>query len=175
MGYDKSLIAFHGKPQREHLFDLLSAFCAEVYLSCKECSDVARQLNPLPDRYDVDSPLNGVLSAFSSDPLCAWLTVAVDMPLIDSPSLQYLLDQRDPEKVATCFLDSDGAKPEPLLTLWEPKAFPLLQSYYNRGQISPRSFLLQHDIRLLTAPNRNIFMNVNSPDDLKQFNRQIKS
>jgi molybdopterin-guanine dinucleotide biosynthesis protein A len=169
MGRDKSLMAFHGKPQREHLFDLLSTFCIEVHLSCKNCHDVPKHLNPLPDQYNVDSPINGVLSAFSLDPFCAWLAVAVDMPFIDAATLQYLLDRRDPEKVATCFLDSDGKKPEPLLTLWEPKAFPFLQSYYDQGKISPRDFLIMHEIQLITAPNRNVFTNINSPDDLKQF------
>lgn len=174
MGSDKSLMAFHGKPQREYLFDLLTKFCSEVYLSCKDCENIPERLNPLPDQFEIDGPLNGILSAFSKDSSCAWLTVAVDMPLIDSFTLQYLMDRRDPEKVATCFLDSDGKKPEPLLTIWEPKSFPFLQAFYNSKQISPRRFLMQHAIGLHTAPNRDILTNINSPDDLMQYNKQSK-
>lgn len=175
MGSDKSLMEFHGKPQREYLFDLLTEFCSEVYLSCKDCSGIPERLNPLQDQFDIDSPLNGILSAFLKDTSCAWLTVAVDMPLIDAPTLQYLVDRRDPEKVATCFLDSDGQKPEPLLTLWEPKAFPMLQAFHNSKQISPRDFLLQHDIGLLSVPDRKILTNINSPDDLTKYNQQMKN
>ncbi len=170
MGYDKSLINYHGKPQREFLFDLLSRFCTEVYVSCKSEEDVPQQFNPLPDQYDIETPLNGILSAFSKDPSSAWLALAVDMPFIDSATLQFLVSNRGADKVATCFLDSDGKNPEPLLTLWESTAFPLLQSFYKAGNISPRSFLMQHDVQILSVPDKNVLMNINSNDELNRFN-----
>ncbi|HEX5168145.1 MAG TPA: molybdenum cofactor guanylyltransferase [Cyclobacteriaceae bacterium] len=173
MGRDKSLIDYHGKPQREFLFDLLLNFCAEVYVSCKENAEVPEKLNPLPDLFDMDSPLNGILSAFTMDRSVAWLTVAVDMPLVDRQTLDYLVLNRDAQKVATCFRDSDGSKPEPLLSLWEPKAFPLLQSFYAEGNISPRSFLQRRDVHLLSVPNKKILTNVNSIEDLNQLKDSI--
>ena len=174
MGFDKSLINYHGKPHREFLFDLLSQFCTEVHVSCKKTDDVPQQLNPLLDQYDIESPLNGILSAFSKDPSSAWLALAVDMPFIDSVTLQFLISNRGSDKVATCFLDSDGKNPEPLLTLWESNAFPLLQSFYRAGNISPRSFLIQHDVHILSAPDKNVLVNINSHDELNRFNEDAR-
>lgn len=169
MGRDKSLISYHGKPQREFLFDLLSSFCGEVFISCKDGDVIPDSLNPLTDRFDIDSPLNGILSAFTKDPTCSWLAVAVDMPFVNSDTLKYLLGHRDTNKVATCFRDSEGEKPEPLLTLWEPGAFPLLKSFYEEGNISPRNFLELNDICMLTIPDKKALLNINSEEELKQI------
>lgn len=171
MGYDKALIDYHGKPQREHLFELLSPFCRQVFTSCRSTEGVPTQLNPLPDQYDVDSPLNGILTAFVIEPERAWLTVPVDMPLIDAAGITYILHHRNPEKVATCFYDSTGTLPEPLLTVWEPVAGKELLAYFLRGGISPREFLMTAEINCIQSPDPKYLVNVNSPADLEQVQK----
>jgi molybdopterin-guanine dinucleotide biosynthesis protein A len=171
MGLDKAMINYHGQPQREYLFDLLKNFCDEVYLSCKNNDNTPASLNPLSDQYEIESPLNGILTAFKKDPNAVWLAIAVDMPLVDSETIKYLIKNRDSNKVATCFKDSDDEKPEPLFTIWEPHAFPLLLDFYNNGKISPRSFLQGHEILLLDVPDKKILTNINSPEDLNKFRK----
>ncbi len=166
MGYDKALIAYHGKPQREYVFELLGPYCHKVYTSCKGIEGIPEYLNPLPDQYDFDSPLNGILTAFATGVDQAWLTIPVDMPMIDAEGIEYILHHRNPEKVATCFYDSTGKLPEPLLTLWEPLAGKKLLSYFSGGGISPREFLMKEEINLLQSPHPKYLLNVNSPDDL---------
>ncbi|HEX7014478.1 MAG TPA: NTP transferase domain-containing protein [Cyclobacteriaceae bacterium] len=166
MGRDKSLIVFHNLPQRVHLFNLLKTFCRKVYLSCKNTAGIPEHLNPLRDRFQIDSPLNGILSAFEHEPGAPWLAVAVDMPYIDAKTLETLIQNRNGKKIATCFYDSDGTKPEPLLTIWEPHAFPLLRDFHARGGFSPRQFLIENDIHLLTAPDQRALVNVNTEGEL---------
>jgi molybdopterin-guanine dinucleotide biosynthesis protein A len=60
MGQDKGMIDYHGKPQREYLVDLLKPYCLEVFISSKENI----KQNTIADHFDLDSPLNGILSAF---------------------------------------------------------------------------------------------------------------
>ena len=169
MGRDKSLLKIHAQPQRQHLFNLLSGLCVEVYLSCKDATDIPAELHPIADQFQIDSPLNGILSAFTYDPEAAWLTVAVDMPLVDTVAIETLIKNRNTEKTATCFRDSDGIKPEPLLTLWEPRAFPLLLAFHENGHISPRQFLMESDINMLVAPDSRVLINVNSENDLRNL------
>lgn len=169
MGRDKSLIAFHGKPQREYLFDLMNTFCSKVYTSCKAGDDVPPALNPLPDALDIESPLNGILSGFKVSNDKAWLTVAIDMPNVNASILSYLINHRSANSIATCFYDSDGNEPEPLLTLWEPQAAPLLQGFYEQGKISPRDFLKQSKTTLLIVPDASALRNINSPDELNDY------
>lgn len=165
MGTDKSLIAYHGKPQREYLFELLQPLCSRVFTSCHAAQDVPDAFNPITDRFGLGTPLDGILSAFQAHPACAWLTVAVDMPQVDDKALRYLLENRNHTKLATCYFNPEAAKPEPLVTLWEPSAFPLLKKGLQRGKVSPRDFLETHDVQLVQPLSVEIFRNVNYPSE----------
>jgi len=171
MGQDKSLIEYYDKSQREYLFAMLKNFCANVFTSCKETQTIPPHLDPLPDLYDFESPLIGIMTAFSHDSIAAWLTVPVDMPLIDVEIVSHLLKKRDASRVATCFFDSEGKKPEPLVAIWEPHAYPLLQKFHAAGKISPRDFLSKHDAHIIPIPDRNALANINSPEELENFKK----
>lgn len=166
MGSDKSLLNYKGKPQREHLFELLSKFCLKVYTSCRTNQDVPTRINPLIDYYDFPGPINGILTAQHTHPDEAWLIIAVDMPFVDERALQMLLKQRNVSKIATCYLHTPDNFPEPLLTVWEPSAFPALLEFAQSGNISPRAFLEQADIETINAPNPRVLLNINYPMDM---------
>ena len=166
MGTDKGLMSYHGKPQREHLFDLLKEVCETVYTSCRKDQDVAEINNPLIDLFEIPGPMNGILSAFGHAPDTSWLIVAVDMPYVTRQALELLLTQRDQKKVATCFYNPELNDCEPLLTLWEPIAYPLLQEFVKEGNLSPQKFLRTHDANVIHIPDANLLKNFNSPADL---------
>ncbi len=170
MGKDKGLINYHGKPQRDYLTDLLKPFCNQVFISCSR--SIKSSITVIPDHFDLDSPLNGILSAFHYDPDAAWLTVPVDMPNIDSNAIEYLLKHRTQKKLATCFHDLDGKFPDPLFTLWEAKSKPALLDFFNSGGASPRKFLQENNVQVLTPPQPAILLNINAPDELEAFLKQ---
>jgi molybdopterin-guanine dinucleotide biosynthesis protein A len=163
MGSDKSLIDYHGKPQRERLFEMLKGVCVEVYTSCRGEQHVPMALNPLIDMMSIKSPLNGILTAFHACPDRAWLAVAVDLPHVSSDVLKEIASLRDASKLATCFFDSSAGAPEPLLTIWEPAARPLIIANAEAGNVSPRSFLQHHDVHMVYGMNESVFLNVNDP------------
>ena len=175
MGADKSLIAYHGKPQHLHVFELLSQYCDQVYTSCKHPAEKNSFKNPLADVYALHSPLNGILTAFAHAPKAAWLTLPVDMPNVDAHTLAYLLQHRDTSRVATCFYDSDVKYPEPLLAVWEPAAKQLLENFYSAGNSSPRKFLIEHHAHVIKAVDVKVLTNINTSDDLKLYDERIKS
>lgn len=172
MGFDKSSIQYYDKPQYQHLACLLKPFCNQVYISGNKIKD-----SPLPvlkDRFEVEGPLNGILTAFNHQPEAAWLTVPVDMPNTDAGLIAFLIQNRNPEKKATCFLDSTGKRPEPLLTIWEPAAAAKIFAYFSAGGRSPREFLLNNPVELLTAPDPNYLLNINTPEDLAEFRKTLQ-
>ena len=166
MGTDKGLLDYKGKPQREYLFDLLSKLCEHVFTSCRKEQNVPSSLNPITDKFDYTGPINGILSGLQTNPEKAWLIIAVDMPFVDQPSLEFLLKNRQKNKVATCFLHEPENFPEPLLTLWEPAAYPLLVSYAAGGNISPRLFLESNPVGVLKPPEKKILSNINYKKDM---------
>jgi molybdopterin-guanine dinucleotide biosynthesis protein A len=168
MGTDKGLLIYNGKPQREFLFELLKEFCHQVYTSCRKDQQIPEMLNPLPDRFEIAGPMNGVLSAFSHRPDASWLTIAVDMPYVSRDNLQLLVNARDQKKIATCFYNPETQQPEPLLTLWESEAYPLLLEFTEKGNVSPREFLKTHHVNLIQPPDDKTLLNFNTPEDLPE-------
>lgn len=163
MGTDKSLLIYHGKPQREYLFDLLGKFCTKVFTSCRKDQNVPPHLHPVVDSFDIPGPLNGILSAFAREPRKSWLVIAVDMPFADSDALHLLISNRDKNKMATAFYNAAEKQPEPLLTLWEENAYPWLLKFSEDGNVSPREFLKRHPVTLIDPPDKKIIMNFNFP------------
>jgi molybdenum cofactor guanylyltransferase len=172
MGKNKSLIEFHSKPQFIHLQELLKPFCHQIFLSVQKDNSPLQDTHFIHDLFDIESPLNGILSAFHYDAESAWLTVPVDMPNITAETLQYLFINRDNSKSATCFFDSEGENPEPLLTIWEPRARPQLFNFFNQGEMSPRKFLLENDVCMIKTPNPKWLLNVNTPEEFEVFKRK---
>ena len=172
MGEDKGLIQYYDKPQREHLFDLLGKFCDKVFTSCRKDQAIPVSINPIYDKFEFESPLNGILSAMDQHPGIGWLAVAVDMPNVNEDVLRFLISNRDTTKIATCFYDSEGRLPEPLLTIWESSALPLLQKFRHDGGISPREFLKANDCMKLICPDSQIHFNVNTPEDFARLKTQ---
>jgi molybdenum cofactor guanylyltransferase len=172
MGSDKGLISYHGKPQREFLFEVLDACCGQVFTSGNAGQHIPSQLNPLEDQFDIKGPMNGILTAFGHYPDKAWIAVAVDMPYVDLPVIKLLISNRRKEKLATCFYNEAERFPEPLITLWEPAVFPLLKEFTRQDRISPKEFLKENDIHLVIPDDRKFLLNINSPDEYRKYNEQ---
>lgn len=165
MNQDKSGLTYHEKSQKDHVSDLLQKHCKEVYLSCNEAQHEELQWNYLTIKDKIESlgPMGGILSAFMENPNAAWLSVACDLPFLTEKTLTFLLRNRNPSKLATVFLDSEGKFPEPLITIWEPRAYPVLLRFLSQGYSCPRKVLINSEVEILHAPDVKEFQNVNDP------------
>lgn len=169
MGTDKGLLDYHGKPQREYLFDLAKKYCSEVYFSCRAEQQFSE--NTIVDKYEL-GPMGGIWSAFDFDLNTAWLVIACDMPLIDENSFQTLVNHRNKEKIATAFLNPETNAPDPLFTIYEPKAFPLLLKYIEAGNKSPKVFLQNNATEIIVSANLSLLTNVNTKEEFERIKNQ---
>ncbi|WP_461451921.1 NTP transferase domain-containing protein [Mucilaginibacter sp.] len=175
MGYDKGSVNWHGKQQRYHMADMLSSLCNEVFISCRSGQeDTNTQYPTLEDTFTGLGPYGAILSAFREKPDCSWLVVACDLPLLDEKTLQYLVDNRNPSKLATTFGNGYEGFPEPLITIWEPKSYAVLLSFLAQGYSCPRKVLINTDPQLLIAPDTNALLNVNTPEELEKVKSILK-
>jgi molybdopterin-guanine dinucleotide biosynthesis protein A len=158
-------LQYHDQDQRTHVYHLLKEICSEVFISCNaaQVAAIAGQLPYLQDQFLNLGPTGGILTAMQANPNAAWLTVACDLPFLRAETLQYLVAQRDPTKMATAFYDPEGKFPEPLLTIWEPRSYPVLLQFLSLGYSCPRKALINSDVKLLTIPNITELRNVNDP------------
>jgi len=169
MGSDKGSLNYHGTPQRRYVFNLLAVHCKEVFISCN--GEQAKTIADLPiiqDSFLGLGPLGGILSSFQQNPNVAWLAIACDLPLLSTEIIQYLIAHRNPSKMATAFLDAEGVFPEPLVTIWEPRAYPVLLQFLSQGYSCPRKALINSDVELLKAPDAFAFKNVNTTEEYNE-------
>lgn len=180
MGYDKGLINYHGKPQREYLYDLLGNFCDKVYMSCRpEQAETLSEFSPIPDTFLDLGPFGGILSAFRQNPNVAWLVVACDLPFLDKAAIQELLDKHDHSNNATAFYNENTGFPEPLITIWQPRSYAVLLQYLAQGYSCPRKVLINSAINLVHPSRPEVLQNINYPEEanevLKHFNKSVEA
>jgi len=168
MGFDKGEIDYHGKPQREYMADVLSRYCDEVFLSVRDSGQFESEYPQLVDSFSELGPYGGILSAFRQDPNAAWLVVATDIPLLSKETIQLLLERRDISKVATCFHNPETNFPEPLITLWEPKAYQRLLMFLSLGYSCPRKALINSDIIEIELEDHSPLFNANTPEEKEE-------
>ncbi len=178
MGSDKAFLDYHGKPQYAITADILRGLNVEPYISCRE--EQAAQFNDnhpiITDTFLELGPFGAILSAFRHDPNAAWLVVACDLPLLDAETLQFLIENRNPHLTATSFQSPESKEgfPEPLIAIWEPRAYPTLLQFLAQGISCPRKVLINSEIELLTPSVKTALMNVNTPEERSALFNQLQ-
>ena len=175
MGVDKSLIDWNGKEQRYYMADLLTKLCNEVYISCRaeQKTEITESYNTIPDTFTDLGPYGAILSAFREQPDCAWIVIASDIPLLDFTTLNYLIENRNTSAIATAYESPYDGFPEALITIWEPKSYPVLLSFLSQGYTCPRKVLRNNDVHIIKAPNPESLINVNEPEEAEAVRKII--
>jgi len=172
MGTDKSVMDYHGVPQRDRVVELIAPHCCELYLSCKTKPENC-DLPVIEDSISGLGPMSGILSAFRTDPNAAWLVVACDLPHLDAASIDELVQARCRNRAGTAFQNPESGFVEPLITIWEPRMYPELLLFMSQGVNCPRRALMQADVRIIEPSNPWALRNVNSTIEAEQARAEI--
>jgi len=174
MGRDKALLSYDGEPQLVRAQRLLASLCTRVLVSVRSDQiDVLRRselrsrfpaLELVIDDPEDAGPVAGLLAAWHQAPSAALLVLAVDLPLVDESLLRLLLEARDPGALATAFEHPDGTL-EPLCTVWEPAAEPILRARARNSNVSLRRVLESSTVKRIRPPDPAAIQSVNTPDD----------
>jgi molybdenum cofactor guanylyltransferase len=177
MGEDKALLKWHGKEQMYYLADLLKQLCNEVFISCRieQANCIDKSYKVVADEVENAGPLAAIVSAFHENKNCAWLVVACDLPLLDEKTIDYLVQQRDKTVIATTFQSPYDNLPEPLITIWEPTALPLLETALSEKRYSPKRVLMNSKINMIHAADTNALLNANTPEDKEKICNFLKT
>lgn len=172
MGQDKSLMTYAGEAQYRRVFRLFDQLAMPPYLSCR-AEQIENYEWPqdhiIMDRIMEIGPLAGLISAWMNEPESAWLTVACDMPHWGSESITQLLEARRPDAFATTLCIGPAGAPEPMATIWEPRAYPAVMQAISAGTTCPRKILQNHHIVRVEALYPEQLTNANTPEEWKQL------
>lgn len=190
MGADKSELEYHGKPQKQFVKELLEDQGFETFYSVRHFDssqgdnkqqnvissavEKSPSLNHIPDSFLNLGPFGGICSAFQKDPNAAWFVLATDLPFINQKLVRLLLEKRNPSKVATAVKGNQKQFPEPLVTIFEPKAYPILLQYLAQGYSCPRKMLINSDIEIVEVDD-DLIRNINTPEEYEVAKKEIKN
>lgn len=180
MKKDKAVLEFHGTTQSAYCFELLSKFCERVFISARreQAGTEGRRGYPqILDREEFGDigPAAGILSAMTECPAADWLVLACDLPFVNAESLEHLIRNRDPQKIATAFLSEKDRLPEPLCAIYEARARAVLESFCQKGTHCPRKILLNSDAALIPQPAPFTMENVNFPEEFKEALKKCRT
>ncbi len=174
MGTDKGLLNYHGHPQRDYLFNLLQQVLgkdAEVFLSVRDDQNI-NDPPVITDKFIGLGPFGAICSAFMHNPNTAYLVVATDLPFVNQEVLEWLINKRNPTKIATAIKGKGKQFMEPLVTIWEPKSYPVLLSYLAQGYSCPRKVLINSDVEIMEI-DAAFIQNINTPQDFKDAQEKL--
>ncbi|MDT0631562.1 molybdopterin-guanine dinucleotide biosynthesis protein B [Rubrivirga sp. S365] len=168
MGRPKWAIEYQGEPQAARTARLLGDVCERVFLSVRPGQTTeALGLPTLPDQFPSWGPAAGILTAMEAEPGAAWLVAACDLPFLDAPTLAALATGRDRLRIATAYRSAHDGLPEPLCTVWEPRARQRLLQAASIGIACPRRVLRESRPCLLDLDDSRALDNANTPADFE--------
>jgi len=168
MRRDKAALEYAGQTQLSRALKLLDPLVARTFVSVRkdQLADPQRSAHPcIVDEFADAGPIGGILAALQSHSQVAWLVLACDLPFLDSATVQQLIAERDPQRLATAFRSAHDGKPEPLCAIYEPACLPALQQWLSSDQHCPRGFLSQANVSLLTLRRPQALDNINTAEE----------
>ena len=175
MKRDKALIEYKGVPHAKYIFDILKAYCDEVYLSARENQWVGTPLEQLPvivDSVPGKGPVSGILSAFQKHSDANWLVVACDLVHFNETTVEELLSHYQPHKIATAYRNREKEFPEPLCTIYTPHARAIFQDALSNDVTCPVKVLRLQEVELLDQKKGIDLANINTVEEFAEIQNE---
>ena len=179
MGRDKAGLLYRDRTQLSRTVELAHSVCERVFLSLRAAQGAPRHtdltgVELLRDRWPSRGPVTGILTALEAHPGHPWMILAVDLPLLNSATLQTLVAGRDSSRPFTAFRSRRDGRPEPLCAIYEPACREILRDcVLRRNLLSPRRILLESDTHLLDQPDPRALDNINTEEEYREAARQL--
>lgn len=170
MKVDKSTLHVNNVSNLERAINLLtSCGISEVVVS-------GNALGQIPDIYQKGGPLSGIFSVITSKKPTAVLIIPIDMPLLDTQTLNILLTQGIEQTSACCFqqhsLPIYLPVTEPLVSFLSREFLSERYTRYNKGP-SFKHLLKHIGCHYIVQPHSNILSNANTPQQWQEIKQLI--
>ncbi len=177
MHVDKATLDYHGRPQLQRAYELVAAVTTKAFVSVRadQRTDPTRAaFAQIEDLQNGLGPMAGIIAAFTQHPQVAWLVLACDLPFLMRATLEELIRQRDPHRLATAYRSTHDGLPEPLCAIWEPASVEPLKAFLATGKHCPRKFLINSDVALLEQNDARALDNINTPSEYQDATTSLK-
>ncbi|NNC86108.1 MAG: NTP transferase domain-containing protein [Bacteroidia bacterium] len=167
MGEDKSQMDYHGMPHELYTAKLTSDMGFKTIISKQEGYKGTQEYPILRDKLTGMGPFGAICSAMMYNPNTAWLVISCDLPFVNKELINTLIKNRDISKFATTVKAINKEFPEPLITIYEPKAYQRFLELMSRGVSCPRKVIINSDVKVVELEDERLIQNVNTPEEYK--------
>lgn len=175
MGDNKAELVYrNGTTEAERLADYCTQIGLETHFSLRDYQEEYHGKPVVADRFLGLGPMGAIASAFLYDPEAAWLVLACDLPLLEKKHINALVEQRDSRQFATAVQGDSQPFPEPLIAIYEPRAYSRLLQFLTMGYACPRKLLINSDIATLRFKEEEAITNANTPEERKLVLEKLK-
>lgn len=172
-GRDKPLMMLNNRPMIAHVLDRLAPQVAAIAINANGETDrfAAFGLPVVRDPGDMDpycGPLGGVLAGMdwaASGGARHLISAACDTPFLPQDLVQKLLQIGAPALAATQYAEKRVV--HPTFGLWPVSLRDELRCFLREGHRRVRVFAEQHRAGYACWRDESLFLNINTPDDLK--------
>ncbi|MGH9427067.1 MAG: molybdenum cofactor guanylyltransferase [Terriglobia bacterium] len=174
MGTDKAFLVYRNEPLIHYSIRTCRSFTSDVRIIGEPARYACFGLPVIPDSGESLGPLSGIRTALQDSPTRFSSITACDMPLM-SPEFFSLILRRLPGPDAVVMRFHDGAV-EPLCGIYSSTCLAATERNLANGKLKITDLLTQVAVEYISEDelhehglSRQIFTNVNTPEDLKQL------
>lgn len=161
MGFDKSLLNYHGDAQRYYLYDLLLPVSQKVFISCNE-----RQAHEMEPGYDFlideeiyagSGPAAALLTAHHAYGNVSFVATGCDYPFLTLRDIDLLMQTGMQKNRTVAYFNEEKDFYEPLIAFYHYSDLPVLKINFSKGEYSLNRFLKEiNAARLIPEDIRNL-------------------
>ena len=170
MGSPKVLLEWAGTTFVERIATALQSVVPEIVLLGSGSglpASVAHHLR-VADRPGTQGPIAGLLAAFAARPGAAWLILSCDQPLVGAATLEWLIGERRPGRIAVLSRRTPD-RIEPFPGIYEPGCRSVLSELAapeRRGSLQPLAGVAGVHLLAVPEPLAGELCGVNTPEEL---------
>ena len=175
MGKDKGLCMFRDKPLVSYAIEILEPLCGTLMISANGHPEkyAAFQLPVVPDEIPGIGPMGGIHACLKRSKTQHNLVLSCDTPFVDSNVFRLLLQEAEKNFQVVCPAHETFLI-EPLSAYYNTNLLGDLEKAISRKAFKMMQFFKQ--IRFASVPidnrlpffNTNLFLNLNTPEDLEK-------
>ena len=177
MGVDKSLLDYHGKPQRYYIYTMLRTICDEAFISCttEQAKSIDKSFNVITDAsaYAGHGPMAALLSAFDRYPGTDWLVTGCDYPFITRNSLNDFIKTTNRNKTAAAFYNSKENIYDPMLAWYSYLALDEIKKMFARNEYSLQHFLKKGDAEKYSPADNRVMQSVDTREEFEKAKQEL--
>jgi molybdenum cofactor guanylyltransferase len=179
MGEDKSLLNYHGLPQRYYLYEMLQSICEKVFLSCNrdQVDNIPAKYNVIADsiQYENIGPMSALLSAFEKHNEVSFLAIGCDYPFIKKEDLKKIIEARNTTAMAISYFNQEASVEEPLLAIYENTSYQFMKNNFENKKYSLRYFLREiNALKIIPSAPQSI-ISIDTPGQYQDVLQIISS